>query len=194
MGEGWHRHAAARARAAAGVHPWLPTPATYSTYPFVSSIRSVRVVLYTGSMKTCSKCKALQPLDAFSPAKKGRLGLQSWCKRCKRAQNQAYRDSDPEAHRARSRNYTRQLREQILDALGGECALCGYNANRLGLEIDHVAEDGAEDRRTRVNGLARHAYYRHLLRCIEAGDHGLQVLCGTCHSIKTRTARRRGND
>jgi hypothetical protein len=141
-------------------------------------------------MKTCTVCKQPRPLDSFHRARRGSETRQGRCKDCARETQRQARLADPEKNRANAREYVRGLRDQVVDALGASCASCGYSANRLGLEIDHVAEDGAEDRRSRVNGLARHAYYRHLLRCIEEGDHGLQMLCGTCHSIKTRTARR----
>jgi hypothetical protein len=149
-------------------------------------------VAYTGDMKTCAKCAALKPLDEFHRAPTGATKRQSWCKECHRAWQRASRLADPEKNRESQRRLLRQLRQDVLDALGCRCATCGYDADVLGLEIDHVREDGHLDRRDRKNGLARSTYYRNMLRSISTGgDHGLQVLCGTCHSIKTRSAQYR---
>lgn len=153
------------------------------------SLRSqYRGVLYTGDMKKCSRCGTLKTFDSFHAAPRGKHLLQSWCKECKyEAQRQA-RLADPEKNRLAQRRHLRETRQRVLDALGACCAHCGYAADMRGLEIDHVNEDGHVERKARVNGLARSTYYRNMLRSIAAGDHGLQVLCGTCHSIKTRSA------
>lgn len=149
-------------------------------------------MLYTGDMKTCAKCSALKPLDDFSRAPTGYYKRQSWCKECQREAQRSARLADPEKNRASQRRLLRSLRLDVLTALGKFCAACGYDADVLGLEIDHVREDGYLERKARKNGLARSTYYRNMLRAIASGgDHGLQVLCGTCHSIKTRSAQYR---
>lgn len=147
---------------------------------------------YTGDMKTCAKCEAVKPLDDFHRAPTGATKRQSWCKECHRAWQRAARLADPEKNRETQRQYLRRIRAKVLEALGGCCAYCGYDTDMLGIEIDHVREDGHLHRKSRTNGLARSTYYRNMLRDIAAGgDHGLQALCGTCHSIKTRSAQYR---
>lgn len=84
-------------------------------------------------------------------------------------------------------NYRRHRRQgqrnSVLEKLGGACADCGYDENLLGLEIDHVEGGG---RAHRNQWKDRGQYYSELNRLLDDGYSGLQILCGTCHRIKTQ--------
>ena len=68
----------------------------------------------------------------------------------------------------------RALRKAVLGLLGGACACCG-ESEYVFLDIDHVNEDGAEERRrTKV------ATWR--LALVE--PHRFQVLCRNCNWAK----------
>ena len=82
-------------------------------------------------------------------------------------------------------------REKAFKLLGGSCNVCGYNMNPDGLEIDHITP-----KRFRGNDIFRFhssAWWnckwdrilKELAKC--------QLLCGTCHRIKTRKEARDTN-
>lgn len=81
----------------------------------------------------------------------------------------------------------REVREQILDALGPRCVQCGF-ADRRALQIDHVHNDGAEERRALhpkyPRATATKKYYLHILCNIGSGRY--QVLCANCNWVKAK--------
>jgi len=82
------------------------------------------------------------------------------------------------------------VRLKILNYLGGKCIKCGYNDNPDGLQIDHKrpkrlrGTHGYRGNDTFQYGswawanISWHKVLIELKKC--------QLLCGTCHSIKTR--------
>ena len=68
----------------------------------------------------------------------------------------------------------------LIQFLGGKCVNCGYEEDIRGLQLDHINDNGKEDRK-RV-GIRISRYY---LKNLEEAKSILQVLCGTCHCIKT---------
>lgn len=85
-------------------------------------------------------------------------------------------------NRGRDRLRDTQQRHDLIRLLGGECVACGYNANILGLVLDHVRGDGAADRKRIGNKIAR--YYT---KNLNEAKENLQVLCATCNQIKSHS-------
>lgn len=56
------------------------------------------------------------------------------------------------------------------------CKDCGYNAHHAGLEFDHIGDD----KRNEVSRLAGSS-----LRIIKEEIAKCEVVCGTCHNIRT---------
>lgn len=84
-------------------------------------------------------------------------------------------------------NYYQRLyskyRTLILDYYGNKC----NNCNRLysKLVIDHVYNDGRNDRYGLYKGSGGHGYYQKLWKQIEQGQSDrFQLLCYTCHNQK----------
>lgn len=71
-----------------------------------------------------------------------------------------------------------KLRYQILDALGGKCAQCGYSDYRA-LQIDHISGDSTEDKKKSGT-----SYYYNILKQLDTGKY--QCLCANCNTIKRR--------
>lgn len=69
------------------------------------------------------------------------------------------------------------------NAYGGKCVCCGESKHEY-LELDHINNNGAEERRN--SGIRGIGYYRYLRRLGYPKDAGLQVLCGNCHNAKTK--------
>lgn len=113
------------------------------------------------AFKVCTSCARELPLDAFHKHPRGTGGVGSTCAPCATE---------------KSKVYTRQLRQRVLDTLGRRCP-CGWDDERA-LQIDHRVSGGGRAERLRlgVNGM----YRRMLLHPDE-----YQVLCANCHAIKT---------
>lgn len=63
-------------------------------------------------MKRCSKCKEFNPLENFSKKSKAKDGLDSWCKRCSRANSKRQRNR--EEYNARQKEYLKMNIEKTL--------------------------------------------------------------------------------
>ena len=84
------------------------------------------------------------------------------------------------------RRYQR-LRARVLEALGGKCVRCGFVDARA-LHIDHVFNDGAQERRVlKSKHRAYHKYMTYILENKESGRY--QVLCANCNAIKESERR-----
>lgn len=135
--------------------------------------------------RVCIDCGEEKDLENFYKANKTGNSRYRRCKIChnKRRQQWPMSGTTPEYQR----NKYRELRNQIIEFLGGKCVGCGYDENVLGLDIDHVDNDG-KLARTRKNGKTKKgSNATDLKRMLDNNCEGLQLLCGTCHNIKTRT-------
>lgn len=102
--------------------------------------------------KRCTKCKHIKRLEAFSPARRNRDGLASWCKACTRVYSSKYRQtegyrkarakrrSNPKvqqrAREARKRYYQRdpkryqEQRQKYLQSARGSIVRCRISARK----------------------------------------------------------------
>ena len=89
-----------------------------------------------------------------------------------------WRSANRETLARLQREYAARVRHEAIVLLGGRCAECGIDDERV-LEIDHV--DG--DRPVAVSGNT-------IIREVARGVHlyRVQLLCANCHTIKTREA------
>ena len=96
--------------------------------------------------------------------------------------NAKYRELNREKLREDSRQRRRKFKQQILERYGRSCAWCGFTDIRA-LQLDHINDNGAEDRKNLVGGNYGGAeFYRKL---IKAGlPDGYQILCANCNQIK----------
>lgn len=60
-------------------------------------------------MKTCTKCKVSQPLDAFHKGREYLGGLRTWCKTCMSAYKKQYRDANKEKLAEAQRIYDEKI-------------------------------------------------------------------------------------
>ena len=86
------------------------------------------------------------------------------------------------------RVYHKRLKEEIIDLLGGKCALCGYSG--IALQVDHVNNDGNIERKKFTNG-GNNSYWKCLLDKIKAGSADYQLLCANCNVEKELKRRRK---
>lgn len=74
----------------------------------------------------------------------------------------------------------RRLRESVIEMYGGQCVVC-EDDRLMALDLDHVNDDGHIERLTMGQD---HTWLKYLTEVPVRDD--LQVLCGSCHAIKTR--------
>jgi hypothetical protein len=145
--------------------------------------------------KPCARCKEIKPLTAFTPDKKFKLGVSSYCRPCRSQASMEYVARHPErvaasrkawnvANReqvtAHHRRVTQSMKQAAFDAYGGKCVCCGVD-NLVWLALDHIADDGASKRRS-----GEHPAGGKIYRWLR--DRGypaiFQVLCHNCNFAK----------
>jgi hypothetical protein len=169
-----------------------------------ANIPSRAIAVYIPPTKTCSNCKAKLSTSEFRPDTQYPHRLESRCKRChskasaksnrkfrlkrmsaglciscRAPANGGRRRCDVCRARAARRtvNAAAKLRRNVLEAYGGRCTCCGLEDMDF-LSLDHVNNDGAEERQLlRSQGLPTKgpAFYRWPAR--NAYPQDLQVLC-----------------
>jgi hypothetical protein len=121
----------------------------------------------------------------------------NFCQNCRRKYHRErgerlYKDPvEREKFHVRQDKHTDNQRQILLDLLGNHCVICGFN-NPLALQIDHVNNNGAEERakyRTTKNGKNQCSlkYYRVIREKLKQGSKEYQLLCANCNAIKRRT-------
>jgi len=94
------------------------------------------------------------------------------------------REKYGEIYRKRRRNRYKEMRLTLVRILGEKCNSCGYNKDIRGLEIDHIVGlKSSYELKNRKNG--RVTVYRYYYKHQDEIKRELQILCGTCHRIKT---------
>ena len=91
-------------------------------------------------------------------------------------------ENDPRRKQSKMDHYYR-LRRAAIAAYGGQCACCATTEYDF-LQLDHVANDGAEHRK-RLKDKGSFAVYRELAKH-EYPEGKMQVLCANCHFVKTK--------
>jgi len=83
-----------------------------------------------------------------------------------------------------SKIYGKKIKEEGLSHYSNgklECAICGYNKNINGLELDHIEGGGSKSRKE----LGADGGYNYMGKLKKLGfPPGYQVLCATCNKIK----------
>lgn len=62
-------------------------------------------------MKKCTKCGECKPVSEFSKDPKGKYGLHSWCKECKRDYSKEYRKNNKEREKEYRKNNKERIKE-----------------------------------------------------------------------------------
>ena len=78
------------------------------------------------------------------------------------------------------REYLRNLRKSVIDALGGRCVRCGF-ADIRALQIDHINGGGSKERKELGFG---GNFHKNVLRSFLANENKYQLLCANCNWIK----------
>lgn len=102
-----------------------------------------------------------------------------------RKRSSEYRKKNPlkvfASNAAWRRKFFGALRAELLAAYGGRCACCG-EVESIFLDLDHIDNDGASDRKKHSNGQQLMVW----LKATGWPRYGYQILCCNCNQGKAR--------
>jgi len=142
------------------------------------------MILINLAKKSCIDCKRELVLTAFHPHRRARDGRASRCVKCNRAHVKRWEAGHRTAANAMRQRYAKALRARVLLRFGRECSECGFLDERA-LQIDHVHNDGARERRPNGPGTSPVGRVTILQRALKDVDGRYQLLCANCHAIKS---------
>ena len=96
--------------------------------------------------------------------------------------NRLYREKNRLLLREKSKQRKRNYKDTVLNHYGKECVRCGFTDYRA-LQIDHIDDNGAEERKT-LGGkqFSGWRFYEYLIK--NNLPDGYQTLCANCNNIK----------
>lgn len=120
----------------------------------------------------CSRCHERQKAWRNDP--KNRDKVRAW--------GRDWRERNRERSRELNTKYNRETKQQIMAHYGGACICCGETTIEF-LTLDHINNDGGQDRKSARVGHGGYRHYKKLLQGPPRTD--LQILCLNCHHAKT---------
>jgi hypothetical protein len=129
--------------------------------------------------KFCKDC--LISLNENNTNKYDIVAAQYVCKRCRKIRDKKRYENRRELIRSKQRMYDLSVKIKIIMAYGGKCECCGEN-NIEFLTIDHIHNNGAQDRKNNGNKLGG-KLYRWLIKNNFPKDE-YQLLCYNCNCSK----------
>lgn len=135
--------------------------------------------------RTCNQCNGTFPITDF-PLYRSQPGRRRQCQDCRLEWRRGYyqrrkKTAAGERDKATNNAISRRLRLEVIAAYGGACECCGETEINL-LNVDHIFNDGAEDRRQFMAG-AKLYYY---LRRNGFPRDRYQLLCISCNAGKAK--------
>lgn len=94
-------------------------------------------------------------------------------------------------NRERQRQRRYEIRQKVLQKLGGRCVQCGYDANWRALQIDHIIGGGRIEREK----ITQHGLHAKILKMdLKEVLKTYQCLCANCNWIKKYKERENNNE
>lgn len=93
-----------------------------------------------------------------------------------------WKETSLSEYRAYQRKYKDKVRQDVIQAYGGQCACCGIQ-HLIFLQLDHINDDGGQHRKA-LGVTSGFNFARALIK--QGFPPGLQVLCANCHQAKTQ--------
>lgn len=131
------------------------------------------------SKKRCPECLSKEVVKAKDRYEgKKDLGLCVVCDHPIKDQRSIFCEECRLKANSRQNEINKELRRIVIDGYGGVCFCCGEDRAPF-LTLDHVNNDGAEDRRRNKRGCTSGNYYRKLIR--DGFPIHLRLLCWNCN-------------
>lgn len=151
--------------------------------------------------KKCSCCKEYKETTEFHKNNSAKDGYYAYCKFCNNIKTkkyqkrtyqqrkdiikktyeryiQKYKEKDPNYFKNKTSVYRFNFRKKVIVGYGGKCTCCGESQYEF-LAIDHVNNDGNEDRKKMKNSYRIHRYI------IDNNfPKEYQILCHNCNLSK----------
>ncbi len=144
-------------------------------------------------VKKCNTCGEVKPLADFNTRNIAKGWYKSLCRACESARFKRYYEANADEMRARQREYHKTWKdkrfEQVLDALGHECACCG-ESNPQALTVDHIHNDGWKEKRGPGRPRAGRALWSRIRKEGYPKDR-YRILCFNCNCGRQRSADKR---
>lgn len=107
-----------------------------------------------------------------------------YCKSCVSNRRKKWVKDNPDPSRKKNSAYYRKCKQETMSHYGGFCQCCGESRIDF-LTLDHINQDGAEQRRKMGfnNSCTGFGFYL-WLRKQNWPDLGLQVLCANCNTAR----------
>jgi len=140
-------------------------------------------------MKSCSRCKATLPLDAFNKKglrADGKIKYQSFCRECNKVTSKAHYISFREKHLLQLRESRLRRRKAAQQVILGylrqhPCVDCG-ESDIVVLEFDHLSDKTLGISVMVTGGYKKDLILKEIAKC--------EVVCANCH--RRRTYKRQG--
>lgn len=129
--------------------------------------------------KICKDC--LISLDKNNTNEYDIQAAQYVCKQCRKLRDKKRYVDRKELIREQQRIYDLSVKIKIIEGYGGKCACCDESSIEF-LTIDHINNDGAEDRRQNGNKSGG-KLYRWLIKN-DFPKENYQILCYNCNYAK----------
>ena len=139
--------------------------------------------------RVCTKCEQWKPYSEFYQVKKPKgMIYRGQCKTCCNAASMRNYYDNHDARKATQRARVNKSRDAVYAAYGAACNCCGEIIPEF-LTIDHVNNDGAEHRRTKLRkngtaGLSNTYLYAQIIA--ENFPDKYQLLCMNCNLGRER--------
>lgn len=120
---------------------------------------------FDGAALECTKCERVLPLSEFHRDRTAKFGYSQWCKACRKL-TRGHAEG----------TYNPAFKQELIDLLGGKCAICGFDTYLTALQFHHVDPD---DKNTLISKLLK----RYNEICQELLDEldKCCLLCANCH-------------
>lgn len=127
-------------------------------------------------MKKCSSCGEMKELVFFGKKKAARDGLQSFCKPCNRAYQQAHYATNKEDYLERNKRVVAETREWLAAYKTGKpCTDCGGVFHHVAMDFDHLGGKLFD-----VSDMIKHGKKKILEEIAKC-----ELVCSNCHRVRT---------
>ena len=126
-------------------------------------------------LKWCPRCETAKPFAAFAPGTNSLDGLRGYCRQCSRT----YRRTRAREQQKVARPRRAELKKELVDLLGGQCARCGYAEFAVAFDFHHV--DGTNKQMAVSELIMRMAHYNVSDQFIVDELDKCALLCANCH-------------
>lgn len=134
----------------------------------------------SASQKTCSKCRAIKPVDEFNFRNSERGARHSYCKDCGKELTRSHYRRNRRQYIDRSMRSNAKRREYMRQMKSRPCADCGVQYPYYVMDFDHREGEEKSFEMNRVSRVTLSALKREIGKC--------DVVCANCH--RERTYRR----